>query len=40
MEDEKTFMREKRALESAIKELKIKSEVITLASYLQNGINL
>ncbi|NGX34611.1 MAG: hypothetical protein K1060chlam1_00964 [Candidatus Anoxychlamydiales bacterium] len=39
-DDKKTFAREKRALNLAEKELKIKGEIITLESYLQEGINL
>lgn len=40
MDDEKTFEREQRALQIAMKEQKIKGEIITLNSYLENGINL
>ncbi len=38
--DAKTYMREQRALEIAMKELKIDGEIITLDSYLREGINL
>jgi len=39
-DDKKTLDREKRALRAAEKELKIKGEIITLESYLRDGINL
>ena len=39
-EDKKTLAREKRALESAVRELKIKGDIITLESYLRDGIDL
>ncbi|NGX63870.1 MAG: hypothetical protein KR126chlam6_01289 [Candidatus Anoxychlamydiales bacterium] len=39
-EDKKTLDREKRALKAAEKELKMKGEIITLESYLRDGINL
>lgn len=40
IQDEKTFQREKRALESGMKELKVDGEIVTLDSYLQKGIKL
>jgi hypothetical protein len=40
MENPKTHERENRALEAGIKELNIKGEIVTLESYLRNGINL
>jgi predicted AAA+ superfamily ATPase len=39
-EDKETYSREKKALDSAIGELKIKGDIITLESYLRDGINL
>ena len=39
-DDKKTLARENRALKAAIKELKIQGEIITLESYLREGINL
>ena len=39
-DDKKTLARENRALNAAMRELKIKGEIITLDSYLRNGINL
>ena len=39
-DDQKTMEREKRALESGIKELSIEGEIITLESYLRHGIRL
>ena len=39
-DDKKTLSREKRALDAAVRELKIKGSIITLESYLQEGINL
>ena len=39
-DNKETYDREKRALETGIKELKIKGEIITLESYLREGINL
>lgn len=38
MQDLKTMEREKRALEAGMNELKIEGEIITLDSYLQNGV--
>ncbi len=38
LEDEKTKKREERALESAVKELQIEGEIVTLDSYLRKGI--
>ena len=38
MEDPATSERETRALETAMKELKIPGEVLTLNAYLQKGI--
>jgi predicted AAA+ superfamily ATPase len=38
MQDEKTMQRKKRALEAGMKELKINGEIITLDSYLRDGI--
>jgi uncharacterized protein len=40
VEDEKTLAREERALQAGMNELKIDGEIITLHSYLQNGIRL
>mgnify|MGYP006445432563 CR=1 FL=1 len=40
MENEKTFIREKRALDAAISELGIDGQIITLESYLKDGINI
>lgn len=39
-EDKKTLEREQRALQIAMDEQKIKGDLITLASFLENGINL
>ena len=39
-QDPKTSEREQRALEAGMKELKIKGEILTLSSYLQNGISV
>lgn len=39
-EDKNTFDREQRALQEGMKELKIDGEIITLESYLRNGICL
>ncbi len=38
MEDPDTYERESRALETAMEELKIPGEILTLDAYLQNGI--
>ena len=38
MEDPDTYQRESRALETAMEELKIPGEILTLDAYLQNGI--
>ena len=38
MQDESTMQREERALQSAMNELKVEGEVITLDSYLRGGI--
>jgi hypothetical protein len=40
MQDLKTLEREQRALQTAIKELKVEGEIITLDSYLRGGIKL
>lgn len=40
MEDKLTIEREQRALQAGMEELKIDGEIITLDSYLQNGINV
>lgn len=40
MEDEKTLQREQKALQAGMNELKIDGEIITLASYLQNGVKI
>ncbi|MFI5343401.1 MAG: ATP-binding protein [Chlamydiales bacterium] len=40
MDDMATFEREQRALESAMKEMKIEGKIITLDSYLREGIGL
>jgi predicted AAA+ superfamily ATPase len=40
MEDPNTIERETRALEAAMKELKVDGEIVTLSSYLQGGIKL
>ena len=40
MQDPKTREREERALQAAMKELKIDGEIITLDSYLREGIKL
>jgi predicted AAA+ superfamily ATPase len=40
MHDAKTMQREKRALESGMKELKIEGEIVTLDSYLREGIKI
>lgn len=40
MQDEKTLEREERALQAGMKELKIEGEIITLDSYLREGIKL
>jgi predicted AAA+ superfamily ATPase len=40
MQDTHTIEREKRALQAGMKELKIDGEIITLDSYLRNGIKL
>ena len=39
MHDPKTLEREERALHSAMKELKIEGEIVTLQSYLEQGID-
>lgn len=39
-EDPKTIEREKRALEAGVAQLKIKGEIVTLDSYLRNGLSL
>ncbi len=38
--DPNTLAREERALQNAMKELKIEGEIITLDSYLRHGIKL
>lgn len=40
IQDEKTLEREQRALQAGMKELKIEGEIITLDSYLREGIKL
>lgn len=40
MQDVQTMEREERALQAGMKELKIEGEIITLDSYLRNGIKL
>lgn len=40
MQDKNTMEREKRALESGMKELKIDGEIVTLESYLRHGIQI
>lgn len=40
MQDANTMEREKRALQIGMKELKIDGEIITLDSYLREGIKM
>jgi hypothetical protein len=40
MDNEKVMAREQRALQAGIQELKINGEIITLESYLREGIKI